>query len=120
MACCRGLRSEQARPTLLLSNNSSCRNSRATPGICLATSSAAKWVARRRTPLPLAGRGREWGSTSTELVATPHPDPPPQGGKRKEPPLPLSSQPDLGQQPRPKPLLNNRPLRPRRRGLFVD
>src|ERR1700730_6922593 len=31
------------------------------------------------SPLPLAGRGRGWGSPGTVLVATPLPDPPPQG-----------------------------------------
>src|SRR5712664_1339170 len=40
---------------------------------------------RRRPPLPLAGRGRGWGSPGTVLVATPPlPDPPPQGGREQE------------------------------------
>src|SRR5437879_7117943 len=42
----------------------------------------------RTPPLPLAGRGRGWGSrrcgTSVPRGTTPHPDPPPQGGRESE------------------------------------
>jgi hypothetical protein len=40
------------------------------------------------SPLPLVGRGRGWGSRNgapqSLYLATPHPNPPPQGGREKE------------------------------------
>ncbi len=36
------------------------------------------------TPLPLAGRGRGWGWPQAQwLEVTPHPNPPPQGGREQ-------------------------------------
>ncbi len=44
---------------------------------------------RYSSPLPLVGRGRGWGSMIWALprlnLPTPHPDPPPQGGREKKP-----------------------------------
>ena len=45
----------------------------------LAASAAPMWS----FPPPLWGRDREGGIAGTEFVATPHPNPPPQGGREQ-------------------------------------